>query len=404
MEILNEQQSEIIQKFFNTLSEKDKRRFASVEAEVLGHGGITYVSKLFEISTKTISRGIKEFTTLSERLVDVDRVRRIGGGRKTYDKLFPGIDKMFLEVLKDNTAGNPMDNKVRWTNLKQEEIANLIFKKYGKKVSRTVISQLLEKHDYRKRKLQRYLPLKEVANRDAQFKTIDKYKTEYIINQNPIISIDTKKKELLGNFYRDGHLYSTETIYTFDHDFKSFAEGVVIPHGIFDYQKNLGYIYLGNSKDTGEFSCENIKRWWEKRGKEQYKNSDSILILCDGGGSNSSRHYIFKEDLQKLANSINKEIRIAHYPPYTSKYNPIEHRLFCYISKAWSGVVFDSMETVKKLIEKTTTKKGLKIEVEIIDYKYETGRKVEPDFKENMKIRFDKNLPRWNYQVVPQQR
>lgn len=399
MQKYQEQQAEILRTFFNTLNEKDKRRFASMQAEIIGHGGKTYLSKLLKISSKTISRGVKELKDISQ---NNERIRKKGAGRKSYEHIMPDIDEMFLNVLKSHTAGNPMDDKVRWTNLKQAEISLLIYKKYEKKVSRTVVSQLLEKHNYKRRKLQKDLPLKEVADRDAQFKNITKIKEEYIKNSNPIISIDTKKKELIGNFYREGQLYSTETIFTFDHDFKSFAEGVIIPYGIYDYLENKGYMYIGNSKDTSEFSCDNIKRWWEKYGKNQYKNSESILILCDGGGSNNSRHYIFKDDLQKLSNSIGIQIQIAHYPPYTSKYNPIEHRLFSYISKAWSGVVFDSIETVKKLIEKTTTKRGLKVEAEIIDYKYETGRKTETDFKKNMKVEFDDFLPKWNYKIVPQ--
>jgi len=392
-------QEEKIKTFFNTLHEKDKRRFASLQSEILGHGGKTYISQLLNISTRTIARGVKEYNNI---LNDVDRVRNKGAGRKTFDKKHPDIDQIFLNVLKGNTAGSPMDDKVLWTTLKQEEIALLIYKKHGVNISRTVIRQLLIKHNYRRRKLQKYLPLKEVADRDEQFKNITRIKDEYIKKGNPILSIDTKKKEMIGNFYRDGQLYCTETIYTFDHDFRNFAEGVIVPYGIYDYVKNIGYMYIGTSKDTSEFSCDNIKRWWEKYGKETYKDSDSILILCDGGGSNSSRHYIFKDDLQKLSDYIGKGIRIAHYPPYTSKYNPIEHRLFSYISKAWSGVVFDSIETVKKLIEKTTTKKGLKVEAEIIDYKYETGRKTEINFKNNMKIIFDDFLPKWNYHVIPQ--
>jgi len=384
------------------LNEKDKRHFASVESLLLGHGSKKYLADLLGISTKTIVRGIKEIGHPEKLIQTKDRVRNEGGGRKDYEKNYPYIDEAFIDVLKDNTAGDPMDLNVKWTNLKQDEIVKLLEEKHQIKVSRTVVIKLLEKHKFCKRKLQKDLPLKDVEDRNEQFLTIARYKAEYTEAGNPILSIDTKKKEMRGNFYRDGQLYCTETKYTFDHDFKSFAEGVIIPYGIYDYNKNLGYIYLGNSKDTSEFSCDNIKSWWEKHGKVLYVNSNSILILCDGGGSNSSRHYIFKEDLQKLANSINMEIRVAHYPPYTSKYNPIEHRLFSYISKAWAGVVFDNILRIKALLEKTTTKKGLKIEVELVVDKYETGRKIADDFKENMKLIFDENLPKWNYKVVPQ--
>jgi hypothetical protein len=164
---------------------------------------------------------------------------------------------------------------------------------------------------------------------------------------------------------------------------------------------NVGYITLGNSKDTSEFCCECIKDWWVNHGQINYPNATGILALADGGGSNSSRHYIFKEDLQKLVDEIGVEIRMAHYPPYTSKYNPIEHRLFCHVTRACEGVVFSSIEVVRDLVEETTTSKGLKVCATIKDKIFKTGRKVVDGFKENMNILFDDFLGNWNYRVVP---
>jgi hypothetical protein len=206
---------------------------------------------------------------------------------------------------------------------------------------------------------------------------------------------------MIGNFYRDGLIYCIEVINVFDHDFRSFAKGVIIPHGIYDIKRNEGYITLGNSRDTSEFNCECIKDWWMKYGRFQYPNASSILVLADGGGSNSSRYYIFKEDLQKLVDEIGVEIRMAHYPPYTSKYNPIEHRLFCHVTRACKGVVFESMEIVNDLISKTTTSKGLKVISSVKDKIFETGRKYSEGFKENMQIHFDDVLGKWNYRVIP---
>ena len=188
---------------------------------------------------------------------------------------------------------------------------------------------------------------------------------------------------------------------TYDHDFKSFAKGVVIPHGIYDYLQNKGFINIGVSCDTGAFASDSIRNWWHCHGQHDYPGATSILILCDGGGSNSSRHYIFKEDLQKLADKIGIEIRIAHYPPYTSKYNPIEHRMSPHVTKACQGVIFRNIEIVKELMEKTETAKGLKVIVCVFDKIYETGRKVAKDFKETMTIQFDEYLPQWNYRVIP---
>ena len=243
--------------------------------------------------------------------------------------------------------------------------------------------------------------MKEVENRNEQFVNIAKLKEEYMNSENPIISIDVKKKEDIGNFYRDGQIYTAEAIEVYDHDFSSFATGKIVPHGIYDLKRNEGYVCLGTSNDTSEFACDNIEDWWKEYGKINYPNARSILVLCDGGGSNSSRTYIFKLDLQKLANKLNIEFKIAHYPPYTSKYNPIERKLFCHISTAWKGMIFTSVELVKELTEKAKTSKGLKVFASISSKTYETKRKVSEEFKENLPIVFDEFLGKWNYKAVP---
>ena len=304
-------------------------------------------------------------------------------------------------MLKYDTAGDPMDEKVRWTNLRPWEIAKRLAERYEIKVSRTVISKLLKKNDYRRRKAQKKQTMKKVANRNEQFENISRLITEYEQTRNPIMSMDTKKKEYLGNFYRDGKLYCLEEIQTYDHDFSSFAHGVVIPHGLYDLKQNKAFINLGSSKDTSQFACDCLRNWWYHQGQFDYPNANSILILCDGGGSNGSRHYIFKQDLQELVDEIGIEIRIAHYPPYTSKYNPIEHRLFPHVTRACQGVIFTSLPLVKKLIENTKTSTGLSVTVRIIDKIYQTGRKVATHFKDTMTILFDPFLPQWNYTAIP---
>jgi len=196
-------------------------------------------------------------------------------------------------------------------------------------------------------------------------------------------------------------LYTREEIRTFDHDFGSFADGVVIPHGIYDMRHNTGHISIGTSRDTSEFACDSIRIWWHREGMQRYPGAEKLLILCDGGGSNSSRHYLFKEDLVRLADELGIRIRVTHYPPYTSKYNPIEHRLFPHVTSACEGVVFTSVGVVKELMEKTATRTGLRVTVDIIDKVYQTGRRVSENFKNNMRISFDDYLPRWNYETVP---
>jgi hypothetical protein len=206
---------------------------------------------------------------------------------------------------------------------------------------------------------------------------------------------------LIGNFYRDGKLYTQETVWTFDHDFPSLADGVVIPYGIYDLSHNHGYVALGTSHDTSEFACDSIRHWWWTYGQHTYPDATSVLLLCDGGGSNSSRTYLFKAELEKVAQEIGIEIRVAHYPPYTSTYNPIEHRLFPHLTRACQGVIFRSVELVKELMSKATTKTGLEVDVTILDKVYETGRKVSAEVKEQMQVIFDEMLPQWNYKVPP---
>jgi hypothetical protein len=176
----------------------------------------------------------------------------------------------------------------------------------------------------------------------------------------------------------------------------------VIPYGIYDLKHNYGYITLGTSHDTSEFACDCLRQWWDHWGGHVYPHADSLLLLCDGGGSNSSRTYLFKAELEQVAADIGMEIRVAHYPPYTSKYNPIEHRLFPHVTRACQGVVFRSVELVQELMSKATTKTGLEVDVTILDRAYETGRKVAANFKEQMRVIFDDKLPQWNYWIPPE--
>jgi len=241
----------------------------------------------------------------------------------------------------------------------------------------------------------------ECAERDYQFKKISQLKALYMSLGCPIISIDTKKKEYLGNLYRDGHLYTTEIIKVLDHDYSHLATGIVIPYTIYDIIQNKAYVYIGTTKDTAEFVCDCIHHWWTCYGITIYPNALSILTLADSGGSNSYRHYIFKQELQDLVDELGVEIRMAHYPSYCSKWNPVEHRVFPHMTRAMQGVVFSSHELVKDLIETTSTKTGLQVIAHIVAKGYEIGKKVTDDFKDTMRILFDENLGKWNYRAVP---
>jgi len=206
---------------------------------------------------------------------------------------------------------------------------------------------------------------------------------------------------MIGNLYRDGKIYTTETIEVYDHDFPTLAEGVAVPHTLYDIDRNEAYVSIGTSRDTSEFACDSIRNWWSNHGIHHSPSAASILMLMDGGGSNSSRHYIFKQDLQALAEEIGIEIRVAHYPPYTSKWNPVEHRVFPHITRSLQGVILHSHELAEELIQKTTTSTGLKVFACIINKVYETGRKVVEGFKESMRIVFDDLLGQWNYVAIP---
>ena len=390
-----------MRKYYATLSEKDQRRYAAVEVMKLGYGGQSYIAKLLGCSERTVSRGLDDLAELPEQPQHEALQRKPGGGRNRYDENHPDIDDQFQDVLKEHTAGDPMDEQVVWTDLTPREIGAMLEKDHQVRVSQSVVIKLLKKHKYRRRKAQKKETLKTVAHRDEQFTRIAELKAEFHVAGNPIISFDTKKKEYLGNLYRDGHLYTQKELHTYDHDFTSYAAGIIIPHGIYDVQRNIGYLHLGTSKDTSEFACDCIRSWWNKYGRVAYPKATAILGLCDGGGSNHTHHYIFKEDLQKLVDELGIEIRIAHYPPYCSKFNPIEHRLFPHVTRACQGVIFTSIALVKELMEKTKTSKGLKVAVEIIDTIYQIGRKVAQDFKSSMRIIFDTFLPLWNYRVLP---
>ncbi len=306
----------------------------------------------------------------------------------------------FHSVLEDRTAGSPVREDVIWTDMTPKEIQRDLMEK-DLYISLDSVRKLLHDQGYRRRQIIKYLDMGEHADRDAQFLNIARIKGEYLASGDPIVSIDTKKKDLLGTFYRDGRVYSRQALLAWDHDSPSHAEGVVIPYGIYDLKRNFGYLSVGTSKDTTQFACDSIEWWWAAFGRDLYRGARSICLLCDGGGSNSSSKYLFKEDLQGLADRLGIEIRVAHYPPYCSKYNPIERRLFCHVTRACQGVLFDSVATVKRLLEKTSTATGLRVAVEVMDKVYETGRTYTEGFKESMKILFDDHLPRWNYRAIP---
>lgn len=310
----------------------------------------------------------------------------------------PQLETNFLVLLQEFRAGDPMRADVLWTNLSRSEIS-LRLTEMGTPCSRNSVKKLLKKYNLGQRKACKKKSLGNHPNRNEQIENIGKIKAEYIAKGQPVISIDTKKKELIGNFSREGKTYTQIPVETLDHDFLSAGEGKLIPHGIYDLVRNEGHLNLNTSHDTSEFCCDSIAHWWKLYGRENYPSATSLLILCDGGGSNSSRSHLFKKALIELAEKLKLEIRIAHYPPYCSKHNPIEHRLFAHVTRACQGVIFHSVEIAKQFMLKAKTTTGLKVTVDILTEIYQTGKKCTADFIQHMKIICDEYLPKWNYRV-----
>jgi hypothetical protein len=304
-------------------------------------------------------------------------------------------------LLQDFTAGDPMRTGVLWTNLSLRELSRQLIA-LGTPASRRVIRRLLRQFKLGRRTARKKKTMGHHPDRNAQFENIARLRQEYQDAGEPVISIDTKKKELLGNFHRPGPTYTEQTVETFDHDFSSAGQGKLIPHGIYDLAGQHAHINLNTSHDTGEFCCDSIALWWEQHGRAAYPKTTRLLILCDGGGSNSATHYLFKEDLQRLANRLGLELRVAHYPPYCSKHNPIEHRVFPHVTRACQGVIFHTVDIAKQFIERAKTTTGLRLTVSVLENVYATGRKCAKDFKQTMTILFDDHLPKWNYRAIPQ--
>jgi hypothetical protein len=300
-----------------------------------------------------------------------------------------------------------MNARVRFTYLCVRELHEKL-QNIGHSVSAYVTGLLLKVNGYTKRKMQKKGTACSVEGRNEQFGHIAQLVQQFKADGQPVISMDSKKKELLGGpLFRPGEVYCQQGLKCQDHDFPSLAHGKVTPHGILDLTLNQGHIHLAQGADTPELACDCLQGWWTRYGKAQYPKAHSLLVLCDSGGSNNCNYYTFKEQLQELANRIGITIRIAHYPSYCSKYNPIDHRLFPHVTRALQGIMLDSVDTVAKLInERASTQTGLKVFAHILDKTYLAGKKVAADFKANLKnnknIQFDKVLPKWNYWACPQ--
>ena len=304
-----------------------------------------------------------------------------------------------ISLIERHKAGSPTDPDIYWIHYKPRELVDLLEKETSFKVSAGFVKRVLKTQGYKYRKMSKSLAIGTYDRRDEQFKIIFNLVAIMALD-TPIISMDTKKKENLGTLYRPDEVYSTDLLEVFDHDYHYLGEGKVIPHGIFDIQRNEGYISIGDSHETATFIKDNLLWWWDNFGLHNYPDTKRILVLCDAGGGNSYRHHAFKKAILELAEKTGIEFIICHYPPYTSKWNPIEHRLFAHVHHAMKGAMLTDYKLVKELIGKTSTKTGLKVFVRLNLGDYPIGIKTDKSELDFERIHFNERIPKLSYRIA----
>lgn len=312
----------------------------------------------------------------------------------------PEIKELLTALIESHKAGSPTDSTVYWISLRPYAIARIFEEQHHIHVSNGLVKRLLKELGYSYRKPSKQLATGQYAQRNEQFKIIC-HMVLLMSLKSPVLSIDCKKKERLGNLYREGKCFCEQPIKVYDHDYEHLSEGKVIPHGIYDMQANKGYISIGASSETADFVVDNLHWWWNQHGIHQYPDAKNILILCDAGGANSYRHIIFKHRLLEFAKQTGLSVIVCHYPPYCSKWNPIEHRLFSQVHKAMEGFVFTDYQTVKKIIEQTSTKTGLTVVVRLNLKEYEKGLKITRNDLDDKRIDYHPIIPELNYRIYP---
>lgn len=380
------------------LNERQKRLFLAAEAKTLGWGGISKVASATGVSRVTIYKALKEIKfhpPVSER------IRKFGGGRKGIDVQHPNLLRELESLVDPVTRGDPM-SPLRWTCKSTRQLSNeLVQQGYG--VSHVTVADLLHRLDY---SLQGNVKTLEGANhedRDDQFNYINKKVKQFLDRRQPVISVDTKKKELVGKFKNGGREWQPkgEPEEVEIHDFASQESPKVIPYGIYDIGKNMGWVNVGCDHDTASFAVASIRRWWLSMGQEVYPEAEELLICADGGGSNGYRVRLWKVELQTLATEMGLHITTCHFPPGTSKWNKIEHRLFSHISMNWRGRPLVSHEVIVKLIGKTSTRNGLRVKAKLDRRKYPTKVKVSNEEMERVKLKPHSFHGEWNYSINP---
>lgn len=362
------------------LNERQQRLISGSIAKGYGYGGDKVVSAAFGIDPRTVSTGRKAIESGKFDDIEEDRIRQVGGGRKQAKDLQPALMNNIEKIIQDNTYGDP-EKILLWTNLSLRDISEELSKR-GFEAGKDVISRALEELGYSKQTNQKHIQVgKAHPGRDEMFQFINEKVAEFIKEGEPVISTDTKKKELIGNFKNNGQEYrkQNDPRRVLDHDFPISGLGKVAPYGVYVLNDNTGFINLGTDHDTGEFAVESIRRWIWHIGTASFPDMNKILIVCDSGGSNGWKPRLWKYQLALLAEETGLELHVCHMPPGTSKWNKIEHRLFCYISKNWAGKSLLDIKTVVNYISSTKTKTGLVVNCEVDNNKYDTAIKISDD-------------------------
>jgi len=389
-------------KILGTLNEFQARLYVADKALDQGRGGISRLSQLTGMSRTTITKAVAELA--GGRKLEGGRggrIREVGAGRKRVEQSDRQLRGELIRILEETTAGDPM-SALRWTNKSTQSIAEELTRR-GHPVSDKTVARCLGEMGYSLQLNRKTKEGPQHPQRDAQFRYINRQEALFRASGNPVISVDTQKKELVGAFQNKGRTWRSQgRPYLVNvHDFPSQAQGKAIPYGTYDVFQDRGVVNVGTSHDTAEFAVESIRRWWRMDGRRRYPGAGQLLICADAGGSNSSRGRAWKVNLQALAEEMGVPITTCHYPPGTSKWNRVEHRLFSFISLTWKGKPLWNYETVVNLIGATRTRTGLRVKAVLDTQRYETGVKVSKVQMQGLRIRHHRTHPDWNYTLFP---
>jgi Rhodopirellula transposase DDE domain len=400
-----EEQVALIQRKYRAiapyLNERSRRLWAASEARALGHGGQKRVHEATGLSCATISKGERELAAAEAGQVETERIRKTGGGRKSKLEVDKTLQQDLADILESSTRGDPA-TPLRWSSKSTRKIAAAL--NQGRhRVSHSLVAKLLDDMGY---SLQGNRKVHEGAShpdRDAQFQFIAEKAKAFQQQGQPVISVDTKKKELIGRFRNGGQEYRPkgQPILVNVYDFLDKQKGKAVPYGVYDLSKNEGWVSVGLSSDTAQFAVNSIRYWWQEMGAARYANATALYITADGGGSNGSRVRLWKVELQRFADEIGKTIHVSHFPPGTSKWNKIEHKMFCFISKNWRGQPLIDAATIVQLIGSTTTTTGLIINARLDDTVYKKSIKVTDEQLQQLLLEPDPFHGEWNYKIVP---